>query len=516
MRHTFYRMFCESCTVFAGETALVDGERRITYAQLFEDVEMEAERLKGLGVHRSDHVAMLFPNSARFVVELFALIRLRAVPIPLNWRLTAGEVAEQLAAARCSVLMVSDNYMALARDALEKLPGSAESLLASCASEDDGATALLRLVGVVPSCACALENLVLVLFTGGSTGASKAVAYSDQALVAKILAFKNGAHTYRSDDALLLFSPLFHQGGFSFLVFALFSGAKVVLQKSLRSSYVVEMLRRERITQILLLPPSLAARIRDAVPAPETVFPDVRCVTLTGGKNRLETMKEVFSLFPHAFARVGYGQTENAVCLSRYLSREQFEDDPTAALSIGYPDPFCTVCLVDGEGNAVPEGEVGELWGWSPAMFEGYLNMPDVCLNGWYPTGDLAVRAADGSYRFVGRKNDMVKTGGENVYALEVESVLEEHPAVREAAVFGVDDEDLGEAVAAAVVPAEGASVDPSELIEYFKTRAASYKKPRTIVVVAELPRTSVGKVDKRVLAAYCDRNARLSVGGVA
>lgn len=312
---------------------------------------------------------------------------------------------------------------------------------------------------------------------GRFDGTAKAVAYSDQALVAKILAFKNGDHAYRSDDALLLFSPLFHQGGFSFLAFALLCGAKVVLQKSLRGSYVVEMLRRERITQMLLLPPSLVARIRDAAFGCDVAFPDVRCITLTGGKNRLETMGEVFSLFPRAFARVGYGQTENAVCLSRYLSKEQFEGDPDAALSIGYPDPFCTVCLIDEKGLAVPEGEVGELWGWSPAMFDGYLNALDPCVNGWYPTGDLAVKTADGSYRFVGRRNDMVKTGGENVYALEVEGVLEGHPGVREAAVFGIDDEDLGEAVAAAVVPAEGASVDPVELVEYFKTRGGELQE---------------------------------------
>lgn len=110
----------------------------------------------------------------------------------------------------------------------------------------------------------------------------------------------------------------------------------------------------------------------------------------------------------------------------------------------------------------------------------------------------------------------MVKTGGENVYALEVEGVLEGHPGVREAAVFGIDDEDLGEAVAAAVVPAEGASVDPVELVEYFKTRAASYKKPRAIMVMTELPRTSVGKVDKPALAALCDQNTRGVVEGAA
>ena len=514
MRHTFYRMFCESCTVFADGTALVDGEERITYAQLFEGVESEAARLRHIGVRRGDHVVLLFPNSARFVVELFALMRLRAVPVPLNWRLTAGEVAEQLVAACCSALIASDDYAALARDALGELSWPVVLLPEGGVLGDDAA--VLRL-GDAPRIDESPENeCALVLFTGGSTGTAKAVAYSDQALVAKILAFKNGDHAYRSDDALLLFSPLFHQGGFSFLAFALLCGAKVVLQKSLRGSYVVEMLRRERITQMLLLPPSLVARIRDAAFGCDVAFPDVRCITLTGGKNRLETMGEVFSLFPRAFARVGYGQTENAVCLSRYLSKEQFEGDPDAALSIGYPDPFCTVCLIDEKGLAVPEGEVGELWGWSPAMFDGYLNALDPCVNGWYPTGDLAVKTADGSYRFVGRRNDMVKTGGENVYALEVEGVLEGHPGVREAAVFGIDDEDLGEAVAAAVVPAEGASVDPVELVEYFKTRAASYKKPRAIMVMTELPRTSVGKVDKPALAALCVQNTRGVVEGAA
>lgn len=224
--------------------------------------ESEAARLRHIGVRRGDHVALLFPNSARFVVELFALMRLRAVPVPLNWRLTAGEVAEQLVAACCSALIASDDYAALARDALGELSWPVVLLPEGGVLGDDAA--VLRL-GDAPRIDESPENeCALVLFTGGSTGTAKAVAYSDQALVAKILAFKNGDHAYRSDDALLLFSPLFHQGGFSFLAFALLCGAKVVLQKSLRGSYVVEMLRRERITQMLLLPPSLVARIRDA------------------------------------------------------------------------------------------------------------------------------------------------------------------------------------------------------------------------------------------------------------
>ena len=206
MRHTFYRMFCESCTVFADGTALVDGEERITYAQLFEGVESEAARLRHIGVRRGDHVALLFPNSARFVVELFALMRLRAVPVPLNWRLTAGEVAEQLVAACCSALIASDDYAALARDALGELSWPVVLLPEGGVLGDDAA--VLRL-GDAPRIDESPENeCALVLFTGGSTGTAKAVAYSDQALVAKILAFKNGDHAYRSDDALLLFSPL--------------------------------------------------------------------------------------------------------------------------------------------------------------------------------------------------------------------------------------------------------------------------------------------------------------------
>lgn len=224
MRHTFYRMFCESCTVFADGTALVDGEERITYAQLFEGVESEAARLRAHrgAPWRSCRAAL--PQQRPFRRGALRPHAPSRGPRPAELRLTAGEVAEQLVAACCSALIASDDYAALARDALGELSWPVVLLPEGGVLGDDAA--VLRL-GDAPRIDESPENeCALVLFTGGSTGTAKAVAYSDQALVAKILAFKNGDHAYRSDDALLLFSPLFHQGGFSFLAFALLCGAQ--------------------------------------------------------------------------------------------------------------------------------------------------------------------------------------------------------------------------------------------------------------------------------------------------
>lgn len=213
-----------------------------------------------------------------------------------------------------------------------------------------------------------------------------------------------------------------------------------------------------------------------------------------------QSVQDIFQLFPNTLCRVGYGQTENISSMSVHFDKQRFDKDPSIAQCVGHPEPLNSVRLVNEQGNAVADGEVGELWGWSPAMFEGYLRQESENTQGWFATGDLFRKRADGEYEFVGRTKDMIKTGGENVYAQEIEQILERHPSVKEAAVMKTSDVKLGEAIAAAIVIKDDAQLSPEELISFFRQQAASYKKPRELIFLPELPRTSTGKVDKRSL----------------
>lgn len=494
MKQAIYEQFLRSCKCNGSGEALIDGDVRLTYDELRDAIVLAATSLRERGVGRNSFVALLFPNGWEFVATLYALFALGAVPVLLNTRLTAAEVTEQLQASGAGLLVSARALEGLATEAVPQ--GVPLAVFEEAIPSRSGAVPLAWL----PPAEVDADDVGLVMFTSGSTGTAKAVAVCQRALGNKLENFFASDNVYQSDDAFLLFNPLFHQGGFSFLVFLLSSGAKVVLQKSLRASYVVDALEREGITQMLLLPPSLCNRIKECPGCDEMSFPRVRGVTLTGGRALEGSARDVFALFPAAQLLVGYGHTEGAASLSLRISREDYEVDPQLVDFVGRPDPGCEVQLLDEQLRPVGPGRPGQLWARSSAMFEGYLGRETPVRDGWFPTGDLLECDGRGLYRFVGRCRDMVKTGGENVYADEVERVIERHPAVREAAVFALPDEYLGEAIAAAVVLEPEGRATPEELVRWCRASMASYKKPRAWVLCKELPVTSTGKKDRRAL----------------
>lgn len=504
MRHALFDMFSDSCCLHPDNIALVDGHTRVSYRDLAAHVARTASWLEELGIVAQQRVMMLFGNSIEFVVLLFALRSLDAVPVPMNWRLTPSEAAKQVASVDSSVLVHSRSLSTLATDVQHVNRGI--TLIEFSVAEPFSSP--LPQVGPTlplerrPHQDNEGQGLALVLFTSGSTGTAKAVAYTDASLVMKVLAFQNGEHPYKEDDSFLLFNPLFHQGGLSFLLFLIMAGAKVVLQKTLSATHVAKLIEQEDVTQMLLLPPSLCSEIRSRCKE-KTAFPRVRCVTLAGGKNTTRSIHDIFELFPNALCRIGYGQTEGIVGMSIHFDTTRFETDPTVAQCIGHPEPLNFIKLLDSQGRPVENGGVGEAWGWSPAMFDGYIGQNDEGKRGWFPTGDLMRKRPDGEFVFVGRTHDMIKTGGENVYAQEVEQVLELHPRIKEAAVVGSNDEKLGETIAAALLVDMSAPPSPEELIAFFKEHAASYKKPRELLLVSKLPRTSSGKIDKRTIEQW-------------
>lgn len=494
MKQAIYEQFLRSCERNGNGEALIDGDTRLTYDGLRGAIALAATAFRERGIGRGSLVALLFPNGWEFVTALYALFALGAVPVLLNTRLTAGEVAEQLRASGADMVVSARALEGLATDAATQ--GVSVSVFEKAMASRSGMTkdSWPLPAEVNP------DDVGLVMFTSGSTGTAKAVAVSQRALGNKLVNFFASDNVYRHDDAFLLFNPLFHQGGFSFLVFLLSSGAKVVLQKSLRASYVVDALEAEGITQMLLLPPSLCKRIKECPGSEKMSFPRVRGVTLTGGRALEGSAGDIFTLFPSTELLVGYGHTEGAASLSLRISREDYEADPTLIDVVGKPDPGCEVMLLDEQLRPVGPGRSGQLWARSSAMFDGYLGRETSFQDDWFPTGDLLECDERGLFRFVGRCRDMVKTGGENVHADEVERVIERHPAVREAAVFALSDEYLGEAIAAAVVLEPGECATPEELVQWCRASMASYKKPRAWVFCEELPATSTGKKERRAL----------------
>ncbi len=519
METTIVEYLAESCERNAGRTALVDGDRRLTYDELMRRIHACASRLSESGIAKGDKMAFMMPNGADFVILLYALFQIGAVPSPLNCRLFGEELARQITLSQANAVLFAPEFASEGIAVLKKadgiriafgiegdLPGieSSYSYQWVFSGENEGFT---QKAPVEP------DDPALILFTSGSTGNPKAALKTHRALAEESRMSRLWPGAYGPSDSFLLFNPLFHQGGLSFLFAMLACGGKVVLQRSLRESEVVRSIKQERITQMLLLPPSLCSCIKNYTDASEIDLSSVRCVTLTGGKSAEREARDIFDLFPNAKVRGGYGHTENAAILSNLFSREQFSAKPSLAKSVGLPVDGCRIKLLDKSGKEVPVGEVGEAWALSPAMFSGYFKMgPDGVffddggrVDGWFPTGDLLKQDSDGLYCFAGRSKEMIKTGGENVFSIEVEQVLEDYPGIAEAAVFGVKDDFLGECVAAALVAEPGERIDPAGVVDFCRARIAGYKKPRAIVVLDKLPTTTTGKLDREALTKRFD-----------
>lgn len=232
----------------------------------------------------------------------------------------------------------------------------------------------------------------------------------------------------------------------------------------------------------------------------------------------MDYVHKIFTMFPNGKLRPSYGSTEICASCSAVLSREEFERRPELCKTVGRINANCEMKLVDADGNEVPVGEVGEGLVRSPAVFRGYIKNDELNArvlepDGWFHTEDLLRRDEEGFYYLVDRKKDMIKTGGENVYAQEVEDVLRNHPSIFDCALIGVEDARFGEAVAAAIVLNPGASLTDEELISYCRANLPSYKKPRYVAYVDELPHNVTGKIQKSVLRENADKLFRPITG---
>lgn len=497
-------------------TALVDdvGGAVTTYSQLETRTNQLAAALDANGVQRGDRVAMLLLNSPQMMEIYFAVAKLGAIAVPVNFRLHASEVAYALEDSGSSFLFHSTAFAELAAGATADNRRIQRSVtvptLAERATTSGGGSAgdyEEFLAGGSPERVereISHDDICVLMYTSGTTGRPKG------AMLTHGNFFYNAVNGMGFDSGLgrtditISAAPLFHIGalGVHTLPF-LFIGAQVVITEAFAPDAWLEAVSRHRVTKAFLVPAMWAAVAQSG--ALQTADLSTLRSGISGGAPCPITVITALREAGMEFTE-GFGMTETApiaACL-------QPEDVVAHAGSIGRPAQFNDFRIVDEEGVQVPIGEVGELCVRGPNVFIGYWNKPDetakALRNGWFHTGDLAHVDEEGFYTLVDRKKDMVITGGENVYPIEVEQVMYQHPEVREVAVIGVPDAKWGERVMAVVVRTEGASVDADGLRQWTRGRIAHFKAPSEVVLVDELPRTATGKLLKR--------NLRQELGG--
>jgi fatty-acyl-CoA synthase len=486
-------------------TAVEAGGRSWTYGDLDRWSAAVADQLRGAGVRPGDAVALYLGNCVEFVVADVAVARLGAVKVPVNPLLPESTVAHVLKAARVRALLLGTGVATAGERAGVGLP---------ILRADDGGgppmgEALTGLPAVdrdvVPEVArppVGPADRAAIYFTGGTTGLPKGVVHTQTSAVAVQYAQIVEAELAQ-DERLLLMTPLAHAAGL-FAQSALIRGATIVIEPGFDAARALDLLRSRGITWTFLVPTMIyrlldTARDREDLP--------LRTVVYGAAPIAPSRLVRALAVFGPVFVQL-FGQTECPNWGTRLAKHDHDPARPELLGSCGQASIMADVRVVDDAGEALPSGATGEVCLRAPYTLESYLDDPEATAakflpGGWIRTGDVGVLDGAGYLHLRDRKADMVISGGMNVYCREVEDVLVRHPSVARAAVIGVPHEDWGEAVHAVVVPAVGADeLDPGALLEWTRGELAAYARPKSVELVAELPETPFGKIDKKVLRA--------------
>ncbi|ATY11644.1 o-succinylbenzoate--CoA ligase [Amycolatopsis sp. AA4] len=471
----------ESVALVAAET----GER-ITYADLERRVARRAATLRELGVRKGDRVALLGLNSTGYLETLFAAAWLGAITLPINFRLTAPEIEYLLDDARPAVVVHDDTFAALAKAA------SGTRTLVNIGE-------LGRTEDRVEPEPTGADEVAVLMYTSGTTGRPKGAMLTHGNLEANAINVLTSGEGILPSDVTLTVAPLFHIGGLAlFTLPLLYAGGTVVVAGKFDPQETLALLQREKITVHFMVPAMWAAMTQ--VPDFDSYDLSRLRYLLCGGAPCPLPVIEFYEGKGLTFVE-GFGMTElspAALVLESAFVRSR-------AGSVGRPFLHVEARIVDERDDDVPAGTVGELVLRGPNVFAGYWGLPEASAEtmrgGWFHSGDLARRDADGFVTLVDRKKDMIISGGENVYPIEVEQVLHRHPDIADVAVIGAPDPQWGETVVAVVVPAAG-SLDGDAVIAYCRERIAAFKCPRRVEIVDELPRNATGKLLKRELRA--------------
>ncbi len=508
---------------YPNKRAIVDYPKEFTWREVNERANRFAHALLGMGCRKGDRVALLTYNSSEYIESVFACAKAGLIFVPLNFRLSPQEIEYILKNASPTTLIFGQDFSDVASSLR-----SALSL--NCIGIGDGPRWAMRYEALIesgspvepPEELVSEDDPAEVFYTSGTTGFAKGVVHTHRARL-------EGAKTcvidgeLNHDDVYLLNVPaICHTAGWVWVLANAYVGGTIVVSKlrGFDPETILRTIQDEAITNLQLVP----ITIMELIEHPQISKYDVsslRVVFYATAPMPAGPLRKALGIFGNIFMQP-YGLTEtgpNVTCLrKKEHSFSGLSDDEAAKRikSCGRPCYGVLVKLVDEKGQEVPPHTVGEIVVKSSDMMTGYWNNEEetrkVIKDGWLYTGDLATYDEDYFIYLVDRKKDMIISGGLNIYPAEVERVLYEHPMVSQCAVIGVPDDRWGEAVKAFVVPRSGQEASENEIIEFCRKSLASYKKPKSVEFVRELPRNPQGKILKKVLREkyWSDRERKI------
>ena len=488
-----------------GHVALDFNDRITTYGALDERASKVAQGLIGLGQTPTSRIGYLGKNCDRYFEVLLGAFKARAVIVGVNWRLAAPEVAYVLNDAGCEVIFVGKEFYEI----IAKVQSDCLNLKTIIAMDGGHASwpdyeewrdAQKTIDPMLP---IAPEDDVIQLYTSGTTGHPKGVQLTNANYLAVFSCLGSAPlGRYEPDDVVLIAMPFFHVAGVNIGLLTLAQGAHGVILGETDPAEILRLIDTKKVSYAFLVP-ALILFVLQHPNAKATDFSSLKNISYGASPISDEVLLRAKETFGCEFLQV-YGLTETTGG-GTFLLPEDHEPSRGKLRSCGRPAPGHQIRIVDGDNNALPHGEVGEIQIRSGNVMKGYWNKPDatakaVCNERWFSTGDAGFFDAEGYLYIHDRVKDMIVSGGENIYPAEVESALFGHPSVADVAVIGVPDERWGEAVKAVVVRKPDVDVTPAELINWARERIAGYKLPKSVDFIDALPRNPTGKILKREL----------------
>lgn len=480
-----------------------DGNRSLTYSELDRQSDAFANWCQEQGFTSGDRIAYLGQNSDIYLPVLFGTIRAGLILVPLNWRLSAEELRYQLADADVRTVITDSFSKPLAEKAIAALKSAPPLLLTEGASEN------LRDIcdrdaRPVP-CPRKPEQIVLMLYTSGTTGHPKGVLVSHYAL--SFMRWSDtqipGLAMLNEGETILSAMPNFHIGGMSWLLMGLNRRQTVILSADPSPKNLLHLIQAHGARHSFIVPTVLRGII-DCLKESGAQAPRLESLHYGAMPIGAALLKDAMELMPDCVFAQYFGMTEVTGSATFLSPEDHLINQHEKIASVGKPYPGVSVEVRDKHQITLPPNTPGEIWVRSPAVMSGYWQLPDKSAesvrDGWYATGDGGYIDDDGYLFLTDRIKDMIISGGENVYPAEVEDVIRQHPAVLDAAVIGKADAYWGEVVAAVVEAMPQQPVDIAELSDFVKANIAAYKVPRMFYVVPELPRTASGKVKRAQL----------------
>jgi acyl-CoA synthetase (AMP-forming)/AMP-acid ligase II len=492
---------------FPDNPCLTQGETSYSYQQVDHLANQFANGLQSLGLSSGDRVCILGENSLDHLVTFLAAAKIGAVAVSLNYRLAPAELTYIINDAQAKALLVLDEQLSSVLDAMrDTLPADIHIFTRGQPKSLEWSSWLNDQSNIAVTSDVSADDAVMQMYTSGTTGNPKGVVVTHHSVVSQLgMNTILMPHRPAPGDANLICAPLFHIGGAGSILGAMYAGIHVILHKSFDPATVVDDLEQHAIAGIFMVPAMIMAVL--ALPDIEKRdFSNLKQIYYGASPISEAVLKQAMDVFGCDFIQM-YGMTETCgtvVNMSPADHRRAVSGEPELLRSCGRPSVGAQIKIVDLQGTELPADEVGEIWVKCESNMVGYYNMAEETAknltNGWVHTGDAGYKDSEGFIYLKDRMKDMVVSGGENIYPVEVENALASHEAVADVAVIGIPNEKFGEALLAFVVLKPGTELETDAMIEFCRDKIAGYKIPRQLEVIEEMPRNPSGKILKKEL----------------